>query len=134
MSIIETTSKKLGETLDSVNNIDTPPIPTPLLFNAGETHKGLDYERVAKKVFTALSKLEPKIPILSVLENGDKSLPEQVITILIKEVFEELINNSRVEIAIAPGLGISGIGASAGGPVTVKGATTGFAKGNGIII
>lgn len=132
-SLIENTANTLTKTLDTVDNITVPSIPTPLLYLAGENHNGLDYERLANKIMGEMGKLEPKIPIQSNLPNGEKSLMEQVITVACKCMVEEFMNNAKIEIALASGVSVTSWGTNAGGPIITNGYTLNFVKGNGTI-
>ncbi len=132
-SLINKISGILSKTLNSVNAIPTPSVPTPLIYLAGNSHGGLDHERLTNKILGEMSKLEPKIPIQSNLPNGEKSLIEQVITVSCKCLIEEFMNNAKIEISIAPGLSVTSFGANAGGPIITNGYTINFTKGNGII-
>jgi hypothetical protein len=132
-NIIESTASSLNSALKQADNIPLTPIPTPLLFASGETHKGMDYEMLTNKFLTEIGKLEPKIPIASELSNGEKSLMEQVEAIRFKCIIEHLMQQARIEVAIAPGATVVCNGANAGGPVVATGFNINFIKGNGTI-
>lgn len=131
--IIDKTSKVINELIDSVDNIKVPPIPTEAIYLADITHGGLDYDRLSRNILNELSKIRPEIPISTKTESGETSIFEQVIILTCKCLIEELKNNAKIEISVAPGVQSIVTATAAGLPVVGNATTLSFIKGVGII-
>lgn len=132
-TIFDKTSDSINKLIDSIDNIQQPPIPTELISMADVTHGGLDYERLSRNILSELSKVTPEIPISTKTESGETSVFEQVIVVMCKCIVEELKNNAKIEIGIKPGVQSIVSATAAGVPVVGNATTPLFIKGSGII-
>ena len=131
--IIDKTNKVITELIDSIDNIKVPPIPTEAIYLADISHSGLDYDRLSRNILNELSKIRPEIPISTKTESGESSIFEQVIILTCKCLLEELKNNAKIEISVAPGVQSVVTATAAGVPVVGNATTLTFTKGVGII-
>ena len=107
-----------------------PPVPTILILSGVPRRSGLSPTKIAARIIARKS--EAGLPV-GVLPSGLKSPDEIMETIRMEELIKALQEESRITIAIPPGITINGTGANAGGPVVIVGATTVSFKGYGVI-
>lgn len=67
------------------------------------------------------------------LPSGAENVDLQMEVIRVEEILNALLTKAKIEIAIPPGIKVTAVGANAGGPIVVQGATIDIVKGEGII-
>lgn len=144
MAIKQSTEKSTGGrfNLSSITSIlqmvsgvfktaDTPSLPIPSALILANSNCGLISSDISSKVISRMS--EAGIP------NGDdyKDGPNAaalLVRIMTEEITNALQTQASVQVAINPGVRVTGMGVgNLGAPVAVQGATTEIATGKGII-
>jgi hypothetical protein len=116
----------------AINSYRTPPptIPPLLLISGAKLRPGLSASLTAAKIISRQS--EGGAPA-GVLPSGAKNVSEAMEVIRIEEIFNALLNDARIDIAVNAGIPVQANGACAVGPVSVAGMTIGIGSGNGIV-
>lgn len=106
------------------------PIPPPLLLVGARNRSGLSAKSIASRIISRQS--EAGAPV-GPLADGSKNISEAMEVIRVEEIVNALITEAKIEIAIPPGVPITGVGGNVGGPVIIQGATTSYGSGVGVI-
>ena len=107
-----------------------PPIPAPLIL-ATKGRAGLSAHKIAAEIIKR--RAEAGLPVGN-LPDGSPNPDEMMEIIRMQCLIDALATDSRISVAIQPGVGIMASGADATGtPVTVGGVTTTIGIGNAVI-
>ncbi len=107
------------------------PLPPPLLVAGATLRPGLSAKGIAASIISRQAKAGRQVG--NVFTDGD-NVEETMELIRIEEIINALHTQSVVNVAIAPGVSVTTIGAgNLGIPVVSQGYTTTIASGNGII-
>lgn len=114
--------------LDSVSK--TPTVPPPLILAGSENRSGLSPTKIASRIISRKGEagLSP-----GTLPSGSENPDDIMIRIMVEEIINALITDSKITIAVSPGIAITAAGSSTSGPVTVYGSTITIANGYGVI-
>lgn len=114
--------------------IPEPPVsklPPPLLVAGATLRPGLSAKSIAATIISRQSKAGRQVG--NVFVDGD-NVEETMELIRVEEIINALLNEAVVNVAIAPGVSVTTVGAgNLGIPVVSQGYTTTIASGNGII-
>lgn len=106
-------------------------LPPPTLVVGANLRPGLSTSDIASRIISRQS--EAGLVVGNVFEDGDNTA-ERMELIRIEEIINALQTEGKIEIAIAPGVGVQAIGiGNLGAPVVVQGFTTTIASGVGVI-
>ena len=107
---------------------------SPMMIIGGTVNRpGLSQTMVASRVISRQKEIDPNIPIGNLMD-GSPNLMNKLIAIIVEEVYNAMRLEGKVEIAIPPNAIVStGVGANAGGPVTVTSTNTLPISASGII-
>lgn len=107
------------------------PLPPPLIVLGGNLRPGLSPREIAAKIISRQSQAGVKQGDIFSSSNNKAEAME---LIRVEEIINSFLLNSKVDVAIPPGVPVTVIGVgNMGAPVISQGATTSFAIGNGII-
>ena len=106
------------------------PLPSPLIYFGGKLRQGLSSQQIASRIISRQQ--EAGAPVGG-LPDGSDNVSERMEAIRMEEITNALLTEAKFDIAIPPGTPISAVGANAGGPIVVQGATTSFTSGSGIV-
>jgi hypothetical protein len=106
------------------------PIPPPLLLLGAVNKTGLSAREIAANIIAKQSNAGAPVGPSA---DGSPNISEAMEVIRVQEIINGFLLNARVEVVIPPGIPVTAIGANAGGPIIVQGATTLTATGVGII-
>lgn len=126
-------SKTITSILSLFDKVKTPASKTPAIgiITGTAMRSGFSSRRVVANIIAR--KPEAGAPVGN-LPDGQPSVDEAMLVIMIEEIKKELLTNCLVEIAIAPtGVSITSNGANSGGPVVSQGINLLPIKGTGII-
>lgn len=101
-----------------------PPIPPSVLYIGCQNRGGLSAQQIAARIIARQQ--EAGAP-LGVLIDGGDNISERMERIRVEEIVNALLTESKIEIAIPPGIPV------AVAPLGGAGATSSFAKGLGVI-
>jgi hypothetical protein len=125
-------NKIIDIVMSAFNMPSTPltPIPPPLLLTGSNTRSGLSARNIASRIISRQS--EAGAPVGAMID-GSRNISEAMEVIRVEEIVNALLTEAKIEIIVPPGVPVTAVGANAGGPVVVQGATTSFGQGAGII-
>ena len=106
------------------------PLPAPLLMVGANQRTGLSAQAIASRI---ISRQGEAGCVVGTNIDGSPNIAEAMEVIRVEEIIQALITEAKIEIVLPPGLTISAIGANAGGPIVVNGATIMFGIGSGVI-
>lgn len=107
---------------------DLPPV---LIMTGAKLRTGLSVQAIASRIISRQS--EAGLVVGDVFADGPNTT-EAMLVIIIEEIVNAILTESRVDIVIPPGINLSAIGiGNMGMPVIVQGATTAMGIGSGII-
>ena len=109
-------------TIDSV-------VPPPLILAGGSLKPGLSPRNIAARI---ISRQENAGAPVGPLPDGSNNVSEQMEIIRTEEIINAIITEAKLDVVIPPGISVTGVGVGVG-VVTIQGATTMYASGNGII-
>ena len=117
---------------NTLNSLRTPPpeIPQLLLLTGSKFRPGLSPALIASNI---ISRQHEAGAPAGVLPSGNKNIAELMEIIRVEEIINAILNDARVDIAVAPGIALQAIGANAGGAMTCIGTTIALGSGTGII-
>jgi hypothetical protein len=124
---------KITDVLLSAFNMPSAPvspIPPILVLSGSNLRSGLSARAIASRIISRQS--EAGAPV-GAMPDGSPNISEAMEVIRMEELINALVTESRIEIAIYPGVPVTAVGANSGGPVVVNGATISYGKGFGII-
>ena len=129
MPSINNIFKIISKILDGTR---TPPpeIPSLLLLAGAKLRPGLSPILISSRIISRQSEVGAPV---GVLPSGGDNISEAMELIRVEEIINAILTEARVDIAINPGILLTGAGANTGGPVVIKGATTSVGSGRGII-
>lgn len=99
------------------NRVQSTPYP-PEMILATDLRPGLSPRKTAAAIIKRQA--EAGIPV-GPLPSGKISPDEIMERIRVEEIFNAITSEMVVDVAIAPGAGVTAVGANAGGPIVVKG-------------
>lgn len=115
----------------SVPDEPLTPLPPPLLVTGANLKPGLSTSNIASRIISRQS--EAGLIVGDVFADGPNR-SEAMELIRIEEIINAIQTEAKIEIAIAPGVGVTAIGpGNLGSPVVVNGVTTTIASGTGVI-
>lgn len=107
------------------------PLPPPLLLIGGTLRPGMTASEITSRIISRQT--EAGLVVGDVFGDGPNTA-EAMELIRIQEILDSLMNEAKVEIVIAPGIGVTTIGVgNLGAPVVSNGITTTIASGYGVI-
>jgi len=107
------------------------PLPPPLLLVGGTLRPGMTASEITSRIISRQT--EAGLVVGDVFGDGPNTA-EAMELIRIQEILDSLMNEAKVEIVIAPGIGVTTIGVgNLGAPVVSNGITTTIASGYGVI-
>ena len=124
---------KITEVLISAFNMPSAPvspIPPVLVLSGSNLRTGMSARNIAARIISRQS--EAGAPV-GPMPDGSPNVAEAMEVIRVEELLNSLITESKLEIVIYPGVPVTAVGANAGGPVVVNGATISYGKGVGVI-
>lgn len=107
------------------------PLPPPLLLTGGQLRPGVTASEVASRIIARQS--ESGAPVGDVYNDGE-NIAQKMELIRIQEIIDALLNESKIEVIIPPGIPVQTLGVAVpGGTVISYGITTSFASGWGVL-
>ncbi len=106
------------------------PLPPPLLLLGGNKRSGLSPKTIAARIISRQS--EAGAPAGDIFSKSN-NIAESMEVIRIQEIINALLNESKIEIVIPPGVQVTTVGTALGAPVISQGATTNIGSGYGVI-
>ena len=104
-------------------------IPPPLILAGGKMKPGLSPRNIAARIIT---RQEAAGAPMGPLPDGSDNISEKMEVIRTEEIINAIITEAKIDVVIPPGIPITGVGVGVG-VVTIQGATTMYASGNGVI-
>ena len=115
----------------ALSNVGSAPsIPTIIILLGVPRRSGLSPTKIAARIIARKS--EAGLPV-GILPTGSASPDEIMEQIRVEEIIKALQEESKITVALPPGITIQASGISPAGPVTVVGASIKPFKGYGII-
>ncbi len=107
------------------------PFPPPLITLGAKLRTGLSARDIAARIISRQS--ESGAPSGDIFV-GSNNVAESMEVIRIEEIINAILTESKVDVAIPPGIPTASVGTgNLGGPVVSNGATISFGVGDGII-
>ena len=107
------------------------PLPPPLIMTGAKLRPGLSAQAIAARIIARQS--ESGREVGDVFADGP-NVEETMEVIRIEEIINAILTESKVEVAIPPGIAVSTIGVgNLGAPVVSRGATTVLGTASGIV-
>jgi hypothetical protein len=107
------------------------PLPPPLIMIGAKLRPGISAQGIAAEVISRQS--ESGRVVGDVFADGP-NVEEAMELIRVTEIVNAILNQSRVDVVIPPGVPVTTVGiGNLGAPVVSQGATTGMGIGDGII-
>jgi hypothetical protein len=107
------------------------PLPPPLIMVGAKLRPGISPSAVASRIISRQS--EAGLVVGDVFADGPNT-NEAMWTIVIEEIVNTILTESKVDVVIPPGIAVMTVGVgNMGAPVISQGVTTNMAIGDGII-
>ena len=115
----------------SVPETPVEPLPPPLIMTGAKLRPGLSASAIAARVISRQSQSGRQVG--NIFADGP-NVEEAMEVIRIQEIINAILTESRVDVVIPPGVGVTTLGVgNLGIPVISQGATTEMGIGKGII-
>ena len=105
-------------------------LPPPLLSVGANMRTGLSAEAISARVISRFEEIGVSAGPNS---DGSDNIMSKLVVVMVEEIINSLLTESKVEISINPGIPVSSMGANIAGPVASTGISTSFASGAGVI-
>jgi hypothetical protein len=115
--------------LFKIPSLPAPPV-TKIQTLSSSLRPGLSATKIAAEIIRKQSFAGAPV---GTLDDGSQNISEKMEAIRVQEIINALISDARITVTLYPGQVIQGMGANAGGPVPVIGATTTLGTGTGLI-
>ena len=115
----------------SIPEAPVEPLPPPLIMTGAKLRPGLSASAIAARIISRQSEAGRQVG--NVFADGP-NVEEAMEVIRVQEIINALLTESRVDVVIPPGVGVTTVGVgNLGAPVVSQGATIEMGVGNGII-
>lgn len=131
METIKTICNLVTQTIESVR-IPATILPAAVIYMGSLGKPGISPMLVASKIISRQSEAgAPYGP----MADGTANVAEAMESIRVDEIIKAIRNDGQIQVSFPPGsIQIMGVGANAGGPVSVTGSNINFASGVGTLV